>query len=361
MRSSGAALLLAFALGSPAAQVSALVVALEPEELVGEAGEGSGSPASPGATSGAPATPRSTPAAAVVAKAVPSLAGVALGERFAVEVKVTAPPGTSFTFPGEVVTEGAELHALPRAGEGRAAGASPPPPEAPGVHRYEATLFELTDAKVPSVVVKYRTPDGAEGEVATEPVAMKTVSRLAKDADPEKIADIRGPVSLTVGPAFWVTLAVLAAALLASVGWLVGRRGPARGAADAVAPTTDPAAEARQALAALAASGLLERGDHRGFYIVLTAIAKRYLERRLGAPVLEMTTAEMVAFLRDAPKARALVTPMRDLASAADQIKFARGAGLHAEAERHTDAVREVIRTIEEVFTPIPAEQEKVA
>ena len=45
---------------------------------------------------------------------------------------------------------------------------------------------------------------------------------------------------------------------------------------------------------------------------------------------------------------------MRDLANAADQIKFARGAGLQAEAERHTEAVREMIRATEQAFAPAP-------
>ncbi len=346
-----AAVLGALVLASAAARASALVIALEPDELAPKTG----------AESGSAAVPSPTPAggSGVSAKATAPLAEVALGERFIVEVKATAPPGTSFTFPAEVVTEGAELHPAPP--ESGASGASPPP-EAPGVHRYEATLFELTDAKVPAVVVKYRLPDGSQGEAATEPLAMRIKSRLAKDADPQKIADIRGPVSLAIGPAFWITLALLAAAVLALAVWLIRRRKAVGETAMAAAPPVDPAAEARLALAALVASGLLGRGDHRGFYIALTAIAKRYLERRLKAPVLEMTTAEMVAFLRDAPKGRGLVTPMRDLANAADQIKFARGAGLHAEAERHTEAVQGMIRSLEEALAPAPAaEQEKVA
>jgi hypothetical protein len=341
----------ALVLACAAARASALVIALEPEELTPKTSTLSGSSA-PGTTASA--------GGAVSVKATASKAEVALGERFLVEVKATAPPGTSFTFPAEVVTEGAELHPVPR--EVGAAGASSSP-EAPGVHGYEATLFELTDAKVPALVVKYRMPDGSEGEAATEPLAMRIKSRLAKDADPHKIADIRGPVSLAIGPAFWIALGLVAAAVLALAAWLIRRRRRATPSVAAAAAPTDPAAEARGALAALVASGLLGRGDHRGFYIALTAIAKRYLERRLGAPVLEMTTAEMVAFLRDAPKGRGLVTPMRDLANAADQIKFARGAGLHAEAERHTEAVREMIRTLEEALAPAPsaAEQEKVA
>jgi hypothetical protein len=347
------------ALASAAPRVSALVVALEPEELAPKPSEASGAPTSQHPPTG----PSTAPAGAsepggVGVKTVASKAEVSIGERFFVDVKVTAPPGTSFTFPAEVVTDGAELHSLPRDG---GASSTAAPPEAPGVHRYEVALFELTDAKVPSVVVKYRTPDGGEGEAATEPVAMKIASRLPKDADPQKIADIRGPVSLTVGPAFWIALGLLGMSLLALVVWLIRRGRPAAGPAAAAPRPTDPAAEARAALAALVASGVLARGDHRGFYIALTALAKRYLERRLGAPVLEMTTAEMVAFLRDSPKAKNLVTPLRDLANAADQIKFARGAGLDAEAERHTAAVREVIRTIEDAFAPAPAEDAKVA
>ncbi len=355
MMRSVASVLGAFVLASWPASGAALVITLDPEELGAAA---SGSVAAPSVPPAAKA-----PAAAeglIRVEASASKAEVALGERFVVEVKATAPAGTSFTFPAEVVTEGAELRALPPAAA--VAGGSPPP-ERPGVQRYEAALFELTDAKVPPVVVQFRGADGRSGEAATEPVAVKITSRLAKDADPQKIADIRGPVSLTVGRAFWIALRLILAAILAVVIWLIRRRRRPAESTIAASPPKDPAAEAHEALAALAASGLLLRGDHRGFYIALTAIAKRYLERRLGAPVLEMTTSEMVAFLRDSPKGRNLVTPMRDLANAADQIKFARGAGLQAEAERHTEGVRAMIRSLEDAFAPAPspAEQDKVA
>ncbi|HEY6552278.1 MAG TPA: hypothetical protein VI669_02940 [Vicinamibacteria bacterium] len=340
---------------------AALVITLDPEELGTPASAPSGSPATPSVPSGSPGPDAPSATGDLIrVEASPSKAEVALGERFVVEVKATAPAGTSFSFPAEVVTEGAELRALPP--EGAAAGGSPPPAR-PGVQRYEAALFELTDAKVPTVVVRYRGADGTSGEAATEPVAVKIVSRLAKDADPLKIADIRGPVSLTVGRAFWIAIGLILAAILAVVIWRVRRRRRPAESTITASPPKDPAAEAREALAALAASGLLARGDHRGFYIALTAIAKRYLERRLAAPVLEMTTSEMVAFLRDSPKGQSLVTPMRDLASAADQIKFARGAGLQAEAERHTEAVLSMIRSLEAALAPPapPAEQEKVA
>src|SRR5439155_24938681 len=88
------------------------------------------------------------------------------------------------------------------------------------------------------------------------------------------------------------------------------------------------------------------------FYIELTLIAKRYLERRLQAPIVEMTTAEMLSHLRATPVGADLAPTLRDLAGAADQIKFARGQGLTEEAERHLSATRAVVEAVEARLRP---------
>jgi ParB-like chromosome segregation protein Spo0J len=125
---------------------------------------------------------------------------------------------------------------------------------------------------------------------------------------------------------------LLAAAL---VTWLVRRRRAALPMAAPAVPALEPDVEAKRALEALIASGKLARGELRAFYIELTAIAKRYLERRLDAPIAEMTSAEMVAHLREHPLAIDLAPLLRDLSGAADRIKFAKGQGVIEEAERH--------------------------
>ena len=104
------------------------------------------------------------------------------------------------------------------------------------------------------------------------------------------------------------------------------------------------------------ASGLPARGELRLFYIALTAIAKRYLERRLGAPVLEMTSSEMLAFLRGAPRtarelpaASCATWPRRRTRSSSRK-----GQGLVAEAERHLAAVRALVPALEAKLAPKP-------
>jgi len=278
---------------------------------------------------------------------------VSVGEAFTVEVRATGPAGTTFTFPPEVAQDTFELRSPP-------AGESPLPP---GVHRYVAAVFALGDAQVPAIPVRYRLGDGTEGDVATAPVALKVVSLLSRDKGEQKLADIRGPIGVPIGRAFWVGLAVLLLLLagLAFRLWSRRKRTASTAPSASVVLALAPDEEAQRALDALLASGRLARGEYRPFYIELTAVAKRYLERRTGAPVVEMTSAEMLAYLRSSPHAALLAAPMRDLAGAADQIKFARGAGLHDEAQRHLAALRALIQALEAQLRPSVPEGGKAA
>jgi hypothetical protein len=283
--------------------------------------------------------------APVQVTATPSRQEVTVGEPFTLEVEATGPAGTRFTFPAEASTDAFELRAI------TALPAASPEPR-PGVQRYEAAVFALADVTVPPVSVRYRLPDGTEGEAASEPLVLKVASLLPKDPQQQKLADIRGPRPVGVAAVFWIVLAALAALLAVLATWLVRRRRKTGAAVITAVPERPPDVEALQALDGLEVSGLLARGEHRLFYIRLTAIAKRYLERRLEAPVLEMTTAETVAFLRAHAHGADLLPAMRDLAAAADQVKFARGAGLAQEAERHLAAVRTLIPALESRLRP---------
>jgi hypothetical protein len=273
---------------------------------------------------------------------------VGVGETFTVEVKAEAPADTEWVFPAEAGDEKVELWTEPPAPN-----ASPIPA---GTHRYRAVALTLSEAVVPPIRARYRLPDGTEGEAASGPLALRIVSALPKDAEKQQLADIRGPVPLAISLSFWIAVAALVA-LLGIVGvWLMRRRRAARPLPEVV-PELPPDMEARQALDRLVSTGMLARGELRPFYIALTEIAKRYLERRLHAPVLEMTSAEAVAFLRDHVHGHALAPVLRDLQVAADEVKFARGAGQLQEAERHLAAVRALLDALEARLVPRPAEK----
>ncbi len=298
------------------------------------------------------ASPASTPVPSPVSvTATASKGEVTVGETFTIDVKATGPAGTTYTFPGEAETDSFQLR-TPRPDPT----SGPAPAAEPGARRYEAAVFALGETAIPPIPVRYRLPDGTAGSSSSNPIALKVVSLLPKDPGEQKLADIRGPLPVGVGRAFWVALVVAAVLVAALVVWLVRRRRrKAEAPAAVTAPQAPPDAEALQALAALATSGLLARGEYRLFYIRLTAVAKRYLERRLDAPVLEMTTAETLAFLRAHRHGSDLLPVVRDLAEAADRIKFAKGQGLAEEAERHLAAVRALVPALEAKLRPAPA------
>jgi predicted secreted protein len=278
-----------------------------------------------------------------------STTDVTVGEAFTVTLTLDGPEGTVWQLPESVGDETVELRpAVAPAG----VEATPP---APGTHVYQAAAFALGEAAVPAIPVRYRLPDGTEGELATEPISLRIVSVLPKDPEEQKLVDIRQPLEASIGRAFWISLALVAALLGALVVWLIRRRRRQDVAEPAPRAVVPPDKEALEALDRLARAGLVSRGEFRSYYIELTLIAKRYLERRLGAPVVEMTSAEMVAFLRDHPHGQPLLSPARELASAADRVKFARAAALAQEAERHLDSVREWIGVLEQSLQPRPA------
>lgn len=284
-------------------------------------------------------------------KAVASRAEVRVGEAFSVEVTATGLPGTTYTFPKDPGSESVEL----REPEAPPAG-TPVPEPLPGTHRYQAAAFAVAEAEVPQIAVSYRLPDGTEGVAKTETIPLRIVSVLPKDPKEQKLADIRGPVPLRVAAAFWIAVGVLALLLAALTFWVLRRRRKPTAATPA-APPMAPDVDALRALDRLASSGLLEGGDYRGYYIALAEIAKRYLEARLEAPVLEMTSAETYAFLRDHPKGSSFALPVRDLSGAADRVKFARGEGLEDEARRHLAGVRQLVLGLEEKLSPRPEER----
>ena len=291
----------------------------------------------------------------VTAKATASKAEVSLGEAFEVRVAVAGPAGTSWTFAAQTGDDNVELRLEPEAPLADP-GANPP-----SARRYRATAYALDDVRVPPIAVLYRAPDGSSGEVRTEPLPLRVLSVLPKDPKQQSLSDVRGPVALSVGWQFWAALAG-ALTLLGGAALMVSRRRRRRrGAAPAPVSEVPPEAEALSALARLEASGLLAASDLRAFYIDLTEIVKRYLERRLAAPVLEMTSSEVAVFLRDHPKAREVAAPVRELTTAADRVKFARGRALEDEARQHLRRARSTVQTVEERFVSVPSPDVKSA
>jgi hypothetical protein len=272
---------------------------------------------------------------------------VTVGLPFTLAVEGHGPAGVTWSFPAQVDADGVELRTAPMA-EGQK--------PTPGGQRYVGLAFAVGEVRVPPIAAECRLADGSRHEVRSEPLPVRMRSLLPKDPSAQRLEDIRPPLSLSVGAGFWLALAIVLIALTVGVALFVRRRRRVRGVAHVPAETVvPPDVEARLALSQLARDGPLRRDDLRGHYIALTQVAKRYLERRLEAPVVEMTSAETVAYLRRHAQAERLLGGMRTLVSSADQVKFARGLGAREEGERDLEAVGAMIEALEEALRPASA------
>lgn len=268
---------------------------------------------------------------------------ITVGQTFTVQLEVSAPPGTTLAFPERVSDDTIEL--------AKTEGPAPGPFSA----RYQGRCFALRDVAVPPLVVRYRLGDGSEGQASSAAVPLRIVSLLPRGEEPPILADIRPPVPVPVSALFVAAATAAAIALVALVLAMIRRRRRHREAPETAEPPLPPDVEALEALSRLAASALAERAEYKAFYVALTEITKRYLERRLAAPVLEMTTTETLAFLRQHPHGAPLAGIVREVAGAADHVKFARGSAQRAVAERHLQAVRELVTTLEGLLATPPA------
>jgi hypothetical protein len=163
--------------------------------------------------------------------------------------------------------------------------------------------------------------------------------------------------ALAMGPdLYWLywALAALAVLVLAVLAWRLWRRRKRTPAEEAAEPPVPAETEAYGLLDALAAEGEL---NPKQFYFRLSAILRRYIERRFEVPAAEMTTEELLPTVDRLPLGPQLSQPLKAFCRAADPIKFAgAGADSHHMA-RHMAFARDFVRTTTEIAAAAMADE----
>jgi hypothetical protein len=166
--------------------------------------------------------------------------------------------------------------------------------------RYLLTAFELGELEIPPIEVSVSRPgDDASWVVSTDPLAV-TVGSVGRD-DTGDIRAIKPPLEISRN---WLLLApwfLIALALgLLGYGWYRRRQKHAQMAGDLptpIVPRRPPHEVAYEALDHLAASGLLERGEIKRYFIDVSEIVRTYLEGRYGIDAMEMITPDVLGEL----------------------------------------------------------------
>ena len=187
------------------------------------------------------------------------------------------------------------------------------------------TSFELGELELPPIEVVATGPDGAVETLATDPfrIGVESVG-LDESGD---IREIKGPLSIARswwGPILWLLLGLAAVA----GGTYVWRRRKNRPVAASPGPPPPPPRPhhlvALEALAALEASLMLERGQVKEYHVRVSEVVRTYVEGQLEVPALEMTTAEVADGLRRAALGSPICESFRRFLEQCDLVKFAK-------------------------------------
>ena len=238
------------------------------------------------------------------------------------------------------------------------------PPRCAGWHQREAAagfelaqecelrLYELGLHEVPAVAVPFVTAAGDTLLRTTQPLAIEIISARGEGED--QLRDIKPPVLISGGVPLWVVVAIgLLALVLCALGgvWLWRRRTRP----PEPPPPPEPMDYAAE-FARIAACGLLERGEFKTYYSLLSENLRRFLEQSLAIEAMEQTTAELADALRAAEVNAALRQQVIDYLGAADLVKFARFHPALDAARCAPEVGLELLRTIEEAVATRAAE-----
>ena len=283
-------------------------------------------------------------------------AEVTVGDPITVTFTLTHPEGLSLaTFDADRALAGLDLLASTTAAPRRLPDGSV---EEARVVTFAA--YKPGPGEIPAVRVVLRDASGREAEAVSSPLAFKVVSVL-KEGESEP-ADLKRPVEMRemlLWP--WFVAGALVLALAAFLLWRRFRRRRPEAPAP-ILPKAPPRPEheiAYEELQRLLASGLLERGEVKKFYIALAEIMRRYLGRRFDFDAFECTTWEILESLRSARLPATTQTLLAELLGLCDLVKFAKHAPGREETQGSVErAYRVVDETKRAAPPPLPSEAE---
>jgi hypothetical protein len=189
---------------------------------------------------------------------------------------------------------------------------------------YVITTFTTGEYVIPPLEIEYTTSDSVAHTIKSEPLTIMVESVIASAED---TSDIRGLKPQASVPADYLPYLIIAAALLLFGGgvwyWRYRKLHP-KPEAEKAEPPIPAWEEALSALSELEASDLLATGQVKFYYLRLSEIVKRYLERRFRIAAVDMTTYEIKQNMRKAHFENWLYERSRDFLESADLVKFAK-------------------------------------
>ena len=213
---------------------------------------------------------------------------------------------------------------------------------------YVLEPFLSGDYKIPAMTVSFRKKDAeteAWHEIQTNAVTVKVTSLLPENFKDMTLHDIMPPVDPPRSHGAWLWIGGASLALLISgmgVFLVLRQKNRNRNALQAVAIPAHQ--QAFDALNALVAENLVEKGRVKEFYQKISDILRRYIENRFHIRAPELTTEEfLIAIQAKDDFAAAHQVLLKNFLTHCDLVKFARHQPQTEDIQKTFDACKAFI------------------
>lgn len=216
-------------------------------------------------------------------------------------------------------------------------------------------VYDLGDLQIPPVTLAVWNVSGNRGEAKTPPIPVQIVEVAKKAGDKNDIRPIKGPASLSLLYLQSWVCGIAAFFLLVFLVFKITHRKKIFSDPDALLP---PPQRALKELNRLNEEHYLAAGKVKEHYSGLSDILRRYLERQFKIQALELTTAEVLANLKEKNFEHAPREAAGEILKDCDLVKFAKlvpERSLAADLEKRLKQFVETTRPAE----PEAAEKKK--
>ncbi len=190
---------------------------------------------------------------------------------------------------------------------------------------YMITTFTTGEYVIPPITINYTDPKGEQKQIKSEPLFILVKSVGASESDKEDIRGLKSPIDIRGG--YWVYLLILPVLALLGAGGFLYYRQRAKGLTLPEIPEElqKPAWEvAFLELESLKNSDLLKKKQIKKYFIILSDIVRKYIQRRYKISALDRTTEEIKGEVKRAKLEQAVSELTYVLLCFCDLVKFAK-------------------------------------
>jgi hypothetical protein len=225
-------------------------------------------------------------------------------------------------------------------------------------------VFATGDVTLSPVSFRFSRNKGETFECATLPLTIR-IKSLVTDKDKD-IKDIKGPMTVPEGFKLWILIVIaVVLAALAVVGILLIRKRKKAAIEESLSVQDPPHIEAYKALDSISRENLLAKGEYKKYYVALSEVIRRYLNRRFDIDTLEKTTREILAQMAKLELSREVRHQLKEFMDQGDLVKFAKFIPTGSQARESLETAYYIVDVTKEenIIAPTssPAEEKHPA